>query len=141
LSRELNVMGLPQNTKTQTEIDSKEAFDLKLDKLSNERQIEEILTRLGSRKFGKADLRTCRRQLKDLGSRISSAISSLDTYINDLNHYRKPSVIEGISTEAMENIQKELWEFALIMREMSMGKEAEGKLLPISERNRPQSLN
>jgi hypothetical protein len=116
------------------QIDFFKDFDLRMDVIQERRTFEDILGRVGKRKFGKSDLQFYVRQLNDLGDKVSQAQSMLKTLTMSLGHFKDPKTIESMTTEASDRTQRELIEFLLIVKEMFVGKEAEGSFLPLSER-------
>ncbi|MDF3822222.1 hypothetical protein P3G55_20125 [Leptospira sp. 96542] len=113
-------------------------FNLRMDVIQERRTFEDILERVGKRKFGKSDLMSYDRQLRDLGDKVGSMHSKLKTFTMSLGHFKDPVTIQAMTDEIALTVQKELIEFLLIVKEMFVGKEAEGDFFPLDER-RPRS--
>lgn len=122
------------NKKKLTQLDFFTDFNGRIDAIEERRTFDDILARVGSRKFGRADLLSYNRQLQDLNEKARLAHSNLKNYIHALGTFKREESIDVLAKEAGENLKNDLFEFLLIVKEMLNGKESEGKILPFDKR-------
>lgn len=117
-----------------TQLDYFTAFVERIEAIEGRRTFEDILERVGKRKFGRADLHFYNRQLTDLIEKAKLSQSVLKTTIQSMGTFKSVETLEAISKEASLTLQKDLIEILLIIKEMFIGREAEGDFLPKTER-------
>jgi len=117
-----------------TQLDFFTDFKERIETIEGRRTFEDILERVGKRKFGRADLHSYNRQLIDLITKANLSHSKLKTAIQAMGTFSSVETLESISKEASQTIQKDLIEILLIIKEMFIGREAEGDFLPKTER-------
>ena len=117
-----------------TQLDFFQDFNERIEAIEGRRTFEDILERVGKRKFGRADLHFYNRQLIDLIEKAKVSQSVLKTTIQSMGTFKTVETLEAISKEASLTIQKDLIEILLIIKEMFIGREAEGSFIPKNER-------
>jgi hypothetical protein len=122
------------NTKKLSQLDFFTDYENRIKAIEDRRTFEDILSRVGKRKFGRADLLFYNRQLTDIIEKAKITQSILKTTIQSMGTFKSVETLEAISNEASQTIQSDLIEILLIIKEVFIGRESEGDLLPKEER-------
>ena len=84
-----------------------------------------VLERVGKEPFFKKDLEFYFRTLGEIKDRIESNQSLIKTFISSIGQYTKPETKRAIGEEAKERLESSMVEIVLLLKEISIGKEAE----------------
>ena len=117
-----------------TQLDFFTDFADRQEAINDRRTFEDILARVGKRKFARADLHFYNRQFIDLIEKAKESHSVLKTTIGSMGTFKEVETLDAISKEASLTVEKNLIEILLIIKEMFIGREAEGTQLSKSER-------